>query len=300
MANQNVRPRIRNLKPEIWDSEDFLSLSDTGRLLFIGMISMADDEGRIKGSPDHLARKFLFGAGELAPKHAVHIALAEMEHRRMIQRYEVDGQYYTYLINWSTHQRVDRPSPSRHPSPPPVDESRVIASDAESSHTTRARTGPVRSGSVPDPSRRPDVNEEVSVPSEPHSNESESAEPVSLLSEDALAVWKEYLTVTDRTAKTLLNAKRRRLITQALKQYGLDDTLAAVRGWRKSPYHCGENATRTTYNDIELLLRDAKHIEQFRDFERGAATAAANGTMRRPSVSESLRQRAAEMRGVGA
>jgi hypothetical protein len=68
--------------------------------------------------------------------------------------------------------------------------------------------------------------------------------------------------------KARLDDKRRRKIQQALKTYPLEDILDAVQGWRNSPHHCGQNDRGTVYNDLELLLRDAKHIEAFRDLAR--------------------------------
>lgn len=87
-------------------------------------------------------------------------------------------------------------------------------------------------------------------------------------SSDLAAVFDEWVAVTDRTGRTVLNEKRRRVIRKALADYPLADVLDAVRGWRKSPHNRGENDSGTVYNDIELLLRDAAHIERFRDLER--------------------------------
>ncbi len=80
--------------------------------------------------------------------------------------------------------------------------------------------------------------------------------------------WKE---ATGRQ-RSVLDPKRRRLIGSALANYDLDDVLAAVRGWRHSPHHCGVNERHTVYNSLELLLRDSGHIERFRDLELGAAS----------------------------
>lgn len=91
-------------------------------------------------------------------------------------------------------------------------------------------------------------------------------------------VFEAWLVSTGRTNQTLLDAKRRRLIDKALKDYPLDDVLDAVRGWHFSPHHRGENESRTVYNDLGLLLRDASHIEMFRDYKRQAP--ATNGAPR--------------------
>lgn len=83
------------------------------------------------------------------------------------------------------------------------------------------------------------------------------------------AVFEAWKASTGRTAATVLDAKRTRLITAALKLYPIGDVLDAVRGWENSAHHRGENDTRTVYNDLGLLLRDASNIERFRDLARG-------------------------------
>lgn len=65
--------------------------------------------------------------------------------------------------------------------------------------------------------------------------------------------------------RTKFSVDRRRVIEKALKSYPVDDVLAAVRGWKNSPYHRGENQQKMVYNEITLLLRTPTHIERFRD-----------------------------------
>lgn len=107
---------------------------------------------------------------------------------------------------------------------------------------------------APKPSVEPDR--------EPEQQPLEGTDPV----QQVFAAWLES---TKRTARTVLDAKRRRLIANALQSHPQADVLDAVRGWDNSPWHRGENAERRTYNDLGLLLRDAEHIERFRDLARG-------------------------------
>lgn len=88
-------------------------------------------------------------------------------------------------------------------------------------------------------------------------------------------VFRAWLESTKRTARTVKDSRRSRLITAALKTHPLADVLDAVRGWENSPYHRGENPSATVYNDLGLLLRDAEHIERFRDLARGPTRAPA-------------------------
>ncbi|MEY2958735.1 MAG: hypothetical protein RLZZ01_1303 [Actinomycetota bacterium] len=74
-------------------------------------------------------------------------------------------------------------------------------------------------------------------------------------------LWQETLCARPRR----LDDKRRRLIRRAIDNHGLDECLDAVRGCSVSDWHMGKNPQRKKYTDIELILRDAKHIEMFAD-----------------------------------
>lgn len=85
--------------------------------------------------------------------------------------------------------------------------------------------------------------------------------------EEVFSAWQE----STGKAKAVLDSKRKRLIENALRSHGLRDVLDAVRGWKNSPFHRGENERGKPYNDLELVLRDAQHIEEMRDLARDGA-----------------------------
>ena len=68
------------------------------------------------------------------------------------------------------------------------------------------------------------------------------------------------------TAK--LDDKRRRVIRTALSNYTADELCEAISGYRNSPHHMGQNDRNTVYDSIELLLRDASHIDAGLKFAR--------------------------------
>lgn len=78
-----------------------------------------------------------------------------------------------------------------------------------------------------------------------------------------------------------LDPKRRRLIDAALKAYSEADVCEAIAGYRKSPHHMGQNDRSTVYDDIEIFLRDAKHIEAGLRFARAANVAPLSTLTRR-------------------
>ena len=124
---QSLRPagrvmaRIRSLKPSIWTDEKFIALSMGARMLVIGMISHADDEGRLFASTAKLAGD-IFPADELKPG-VIRQWRDEAHGIKFLIVYQVRGVEYAYFPNWSKHQRISKPQPSILPTPPPRAES---------------------------------------------------------------------------------------------------------------------------------------------------------------------------------
>ena len=110
------------------------------------------------------------------------------------------------------------------------------------------------------------VQEEGPPTSSPDPSASPRAKPDQAA--EVTRVWQAWLEATGRK-RTVFTEARRDLIRRRLRDYEEDELVDAVRGWKRSPHHRGENASGITYCDLELLLRDARHVELFRDLERG-------------------------------
>jgi len=126
---------------------------------------------------------------------------------------------------------------------------------------------PELSPSVPScpPPAQPSPAQPSPVTTMSSSDEPDSVKLVDLeskLSENEFQVF-EHWRVTLNHPKAKPTPERKRLIAKALKAYTVQDLQAAVDGVRKSPHHMGQNDRRTVYDDLELILRDAKHIEGF-------------------------------------
>lgn len=111
----STRPRIRTIKPEMWQDEAFGTLSSHARLLFIGLITMADDEGRLRAMPSAIVGH-VFPYDEMKPSK-LKALLEEVANRGLIVQYEAQGVPYVCLPGWSKHQKINRPSPSVLPAP---------------------------------------------------------------------------------------------------------------------------------------------------------------------------------------
>ena len=61
-------------------------------------------------------------------------------------------------------------------------------------------------------------------------------------------------------------------IKKAIEMYDVETCKQAIQGVAFSPWHMGYNPSGKKYDDIELILRDEKHIEQFLSYYDNAQT----------------------------
>lgn len=99
-----------------------------------------------------------------------------------------------------------------------------------------------------------------------------SSTPVDLeskLTDDEFQVFEHWRTALNHPASKP-TSERRRLIAKWLKVYSVADLQSAVDGCARTPWNMGENPNRKRYDSLELILRDAKHIEDFMGVARVA------------------------------
>jgi hypothetical protein len=102
-------PRIRTIKPEFWQDEKLVGLPDAHRLIFLGLVSLADDAGRLLDKPVKIEAD-LFD-GESDRRRDVVEALANLSRIGVIRRgFTASGQRIVEVTNWKRHQRVDHPN----------------------------------------------------------------------------------------------------------------------------------------------------------------------------------------------
>ena len=109
------RPRIRTLKPEVWQDEAIGSLGPWERLLFVGLITMADDEGRLRALIPAIS-------GHIFPYDDANSArvskwLRCLQDTGLVVLYECGGVPYLQIKGWGSHQKINRPTPSEIPAP---------------------------------------------------------------------------------------------------------------------------------------------------------------------------------------
>jgi len=141
------------IDPNIWQSEDFSKLSTLAKLVFIGLFSNADDEGRGRAKAAYI-KSILFPYDEGIRIIDVDKTLSEIASNTSVTFYLHDESEYYSLDNWTKWQTVEKPKASILP---PLDEHSVIirgcVGDAsgtsrgcvgDASGTNRGRVAPKR------------------------------------------------------------------------------------------------------------------------------------------------------------
>lgn len=114
-------PRRRMIDPDFWNDGRVKRLSPTERLLFVGMISYADDEGRLLADPAFLRSK-IFPYDDFALEDIISMRDHILKTNPNLQLYQNAGEDYLYFRKWPRYQKPSHPQPSKLPKPPKLQE----------------------------------------------------------------------------------------------------------------------------------------------------------------------------------
>lgn len=107
--------RIRTIKPQFWGDDEIAELSIESRYLCLGLVSMADDDGRFMASANAICG-YVFPHDEIAPAK-VRKWLREIESVGFVRLYQIGKREYGVIENYRRHQKINRPYPSSLPAP---------------------------------------------------------------------------------------------------------------------------------------------------------------------------------------
>ena len=95
------------LDGKIWDDPKVRGVSIEARLLFVFLITEADDEGRLWEAPEEWASR-VFGDAKID----VSGLLRELRRKRLIKGYKAEGRRAIFLPAWFQNQTISHPVPS--------------------------------------------------------------------------------------------------------------------------------------------------------------------------------------------
>ena len=108
--------RIRTIDPHFPRTPSLSRVSREGRLFFILLWTVADDEGRLRLDHGRLKERLYpldDDASLLLP-----VWIGELESARCIELYRIDDVEYLRVRGWRQLQKIDHPTPSRLPRSP--------------------------------------------------------------------------------------------------------------------------------------------------------------------------------------
>ena len=108
-------PRARNIKPGFFRNADLVELSVEARLLFIGLWTIADREGRLDDRPKQIKMEIY-----PADSFDINSLLSELASTDMLLRYEVGGKRYLQIVNFTRHQNPHKDERQSTIPPPDV------------------------------------------------------------------------------------------------------------------------------------------------------------------------------------
>ena len=108
--------RARNIKPAFFQNEILTEIPFAGRLLFIGLWTLADREGRLEDRPKRIKMQ-LFAMDHVD----VDELLCGLDELGFIERYRRDGGCYIQIVNFTKHQRP-HPNESQSVIPPSIED----------------------------------------------------------------------------------------------------------------------------------------------------------------------------------
>lgn len=98
--------RIRTTKPEFWQDEKLAPLDPLTRLVFLGLIGMADDCGRVLDNVKAIDAFIFPETNDSAAKALVTLASLG----RIARGLTASGQRVIQIVKWEEHQKVSHPN----------------------------------------------------------------------------------------------------------------------------------------------------------------------------------------------
>lgn len=242
--------RARSLKPGFFQNEDLIELPFEYRLLFAGLWTMADREGRLEDRPKKIKLSIFPGDNV-----DCEVGLQALHDKGFIVRYQHEKGRFVQIKNWGKHQSPHvKEAPSTIPAPCEHHTSTVRAPDKPRAGTSVAALTP--SSLTPDSGLlTPDSSSLRSLSSAAPPADSDPGGE-----QEVFEHWKR----TWGHPNAVFDPKRRGRIRARLKNFTVDQLCDAISGFRNSPWHSGTDpkGQGKVYDGLDTLLRDTAQVEE--------------------------------------
>lgn len=226
--------RARNIKPGFFINEAVVELPFEYRLLFIGLWTLADREGRLENRPKKI-KMAIFPADDVNIEEGIRCL-----HRAcLVLCYTVGNEQFIYIPSFVKHQS------------PHVKEAESTIPPPEH----RASTGLA-------PDEHP-LNPEPPLPNP----ESLTPTIADTSAGDVLEIFTNWQKLLNHPG-AILDKKRLAIISARLKHFTVEQLKLVPLGVLKSPHHMGDNRDGKKFDGIETVYRDAGQVEKFIEYSK--------------------------------
>jgi len=129
--------RTRIIKPGFFKNEELAECSAFARLLFAGLWTLADREGRLEDRPKRI-KADIFPYDNLD----CDALLNELSEKKFLVRYKSEGQYYIQIVNFVKHQQPHHKE-IQSVIPSPVKVEAILDQDQVNDDTTKSHIAPL-------------------------------------------------------------------------------------------------------------------------------------------------------------
>lgn len=253
--------RARNIKPSFFTNDDLAEIDPLGRILFVGMWTIADFKGDLEWRPKRVKAQILPYDDCDIEKLAINL-----DKSGFIRFYSVQGLGYVNIPNFSKHQNPHKNERDKGSEIPGFKPEFAQAIDSKGVEINLDKSGLKRNDSasdradslllIPDPlSLIPDSGFPIT----------ESLKPIPPTSVgDVQEIFEYWKTVMGKSDSTRLTDGRKSKIKQRLKNYTVDDIKKAIDGCAGSSHNMG-GTNGTVYDDLTLICRNDDKLEYYRD-----------------------------------
>jgi uncharacterized phage protein (TIGR02220 family) len=260
--------RARNIKPAFFTNDDLGEIEPIGRLLFIGLWTIADHNGNIEWRPKKIKAQ-LFPYDECnIEKLAIYL-----EQYRFIRFYSASESTYLNIVNFSTHQNPHKNEKAKGTKIPPIDKEGSQVVDLKGLMINPDKSRLKREYSTSDRADSfnliPDsliLNPESLNPESlnPDSKNKNVANAPDSQKTSIVEIFDYWVDVMNKNKTTKLTAKRKSVVSARLKDgYKVSEIKSAIDGCAKSAFHMGDNNNGTVYDDLTLICRSGDKLEHF-------------------------------------
>ncbi|MDP3767458.1 MAG: hypothetical protein Q8S13_05545 [Dehalococcoidia bacterium] len=251
-------PRYRSVRPDFHQDRRVGRLTREVRGFALGLMGWADDDGRFEVNLRFL-RTQIVPYDDDVDDETIAAWLEDLQREKLLVLYEVEGRRYgaiDFRAKGSPfQQRIDKPTPSELPAPEPAqpDLFAVIPGGLATSRD--------RSGCSVEERRGEERGSGAAAP-----------EALAVQVQELGRYWIETCQLDPARTRIKPGTPRWRKMAKEVAERGLEVCKQAVLGMSRTPWNMGldPQTQGKRYLDIDLCLRDDKHVERFLEAALGA------------------------------